>query len=497
MFSAQLKEERKRNAREKTIENVMEWSHKNPYQKFRLYETAAGLRLLFTDRLYNPTSEEVAALLDVLGSDKLYRRLTVKQECFRARLTPKPWRCGCFRPPSRYPWETEQEEQTYRQWEADYNNKIGGYGICRLITTIGDSPEDTHIASIIELHDQYTCLVPTLPCVAFVLILLTQAQSPTGILLEWIEQVVPKAIQANPAGVCTYHIGDLPQITVTPTKPGRQLVRGSIPFSPGTFPEGLGITVGCNEVATVADVRVLTRHPGTPPSVRRAMITFPYHFSDTTPHTFALALTDAKLPDSLLKETTQIDDGVLLLTTQGDIFVSGYEVTFSNTGGTLWSASLVAPELVATSAPHLDIVEQGAHYLWVRLLVPDSTWPRIMELQMDSVGGIAVRAHVQRLLPGNDTAPDLGWEITGLNVPDTARYAFSEENSEPFFIATDDAIIRFPRAHKEKRGHVKVADNTISFLRCGASEGVAFQETAWRSAALALTPTRFQSVHLC
>lgn len=216
------------------------------------------------------------------------------------------------------------------------------------------------------------------------------------------------------------------------------------------------------------------------------MITFPYHFSDTTPHTFALALTDAKLPDSLLKETTQIDDGVLLLTTQGDIFVSGYEVTFSNTGGTLWSASLVAPELVATSAPHLDIVEQGAHYLWVRLLVPDSTWPRIMELQMDSVGGIAVRAHVQRLLPGNDTAPDLGWEITGLNVPDTARYAFSEENSEPFFIATDDAIIRFPRAHKEKRGHVKVADNTISFLRCGASEGVAFQETAWRSAVFAI-----------
>ena len=163
MFNKQLKEERKRNARERTIENVMEWSHNNPYQKFRLYETAAGLRLLFTDRLYNPTSEEVAALLDALGSDRLYRRLTVKQECFRARLTPKPWRCGCFRPPNRYPWETEQEELTYRQWEADYNSKSGHYGVCRLITTIGELPEDTHIASIIELHDQYTCLDPAFP----------------------------------------------------------------------------------------------------------------------------------------------------------------------------------------------------------------------------------------------------------------------------------------------------------------------------------------------
>ena len=163
MFNKQLKEERKRVARERTIDNVMQWSQKNPYQKFRLYETAAGLRLLFMDRLYSPTSEEVVALLDALGSDKLYRRLTIKQECFRARLTPKPWRCGCFRPPNRYPWETEQEEQTYRQWEQDYNNKICGYGVCRLITSIGALPEDPHIVSIIELHDQYTCLDPALP----------------------------------------------------------------------------------------------------------------------------------------------------------------------------------------------------------------------------------------------------------------------------------------------------------------------------------------------
>jgi len=319
-----------------------------------------------------------------------------------------------------------------------------------------------------------------------VIILLAAGTIAQGDYPEWLEQVVPEAIQANPAGVCVGKIGDLPRIMVCPTKPGLQLVRGSIPFSPGTFPEGLGITATCNGLTTVADVRVLTRHPGTPVSVRRAMVTFPYDFSDTTQHIFTLAFTEVKSSDSLLKETTKTDDGVLLVTTQFNISITGNKVGLSNGSGTLWNASLIAPRLVATNTPQLDIVEQGTHYLWVRLLVPDSNWPRIMELQMDSLGGIAVRAHVQRLLPGNDTAPDIGWEIVGLNVPDTERHAFSEENSEPFFMATDDAIIRFPRAHKEKRGDVEVADDTIIFLRCEASDGVAFQETAWRSAAFAI-----------
>jgi dienelactone hydrolase len=321
-----------------------------------------------------------------------------------------------------------------------------------------------------------------------VLILLSAGTIAQGDFSDWVEQVVPEAIQANPAGICAGQIGNLPEITVTPTTQGHQLVRGSIPFPPGTFTEGLSITASCKDSSTVADVRVLTRHPGMPVSARRALITFPYHFSDTAPHTFTLALTEAKSPDSLLTETTITNEGVLLLTTQGEVFISGYEITFSNAAGTLWSASLIAPELAAASAPHLDIVEQGAHYLWVRLLVPDDSWPRIMELQMDSVGGVAVRAHLQRLLPGNDIAPDLGWEIAGLNVQDIARHAFSEENSESFSIAADDVLIRFPRAHKEKRGYAEVADGNIRFLRCEASEGVAFQETAWRSSVFSIDP---------
>jgi hypothetical protein len=57
------------------------------------------------------------------GSDPLYSRLTAKQECFLARLTPKPLRCGCKRPSSLYPWDTPDQERAYRCWQAKYEAK--------------------------------------------------------------------------------------------------------------------------------------------------------------------------------------------------------------------------------------------------------------------------------------------------------------------------------------------------------------------------------------
>ena len=80
-------------ARELTLESVRRWAQDHPERAFRLYRTRAGLRLLFVDGLYQPKSDETKRLLTELGSDPLYRRLTLRQECFRARLTPKPWRC--------------------------------------------------------------------------------------------------------------------------------------------------------------------------------------------------------------------------------------------------------------------------------------------------------------------------------------------------------------------------------------------------------------------
>ena len=160
LFSRRRRQLRVEAARDNTLRQVQDWAERNPDRSFRLYRTAAGLRLLFTDRLYQPTSNEIATLLRDLGSDLLYRRLTEKQECFRARLTPKPWRCGCPRPPTRYPWLDADAERAYRQWQHDYEMKSDGYATCELLQAFGDGSCEGGIDTIISVHDEYTCREP-------------------------------------------------------------------------------------------------------------------------------------------------------------------------------------------------------------------------------------------------------------------------------------------------------------------------------------------------
>ena len=90
LFSSSKKQQKAQIIREETLQFVQDWARANPQRSFRIYRTFAGLRLLFTDSLYDPASEQVRHLLQELKSDSLYCRLTEKQQCFRARLSPKP-----------------------------------------------------------------------------------------------------------------------------------------------------------------------------------------------------------------------------------------------------------------------------------------------------------------------------------------------------------------------------------------------------------------------
>ncbi|MDR3229740.1 MAG: hypothetical protein LBT53_10140 [Puniceicoccales bacterium] len=64
-----------------------------PDMGFRVYATRAGLRYLCTTHLFDPIAAETADLLKRLLSDPRYATLCRVQKCFRARLTPKKWRC--------------------------------------------------------------------------------------------------------------------------------------------------------------------------------------------------------------------------------------------------------------------------------------------------------------------------------------------------------------------------------------------------------------------
>jgi hypothetical protein len=123
---------------------------------YRLYRTAGGFRLLITSKTYEPMSEETRALLAAFGSDRLYVRLCKAQECFRARLSAKRWRCGVRRPPSRFPWATPEEEQNYRQWEEEYHERANRFATCELIGSYGPSSIDEAVRPILDAHDRLT-----------------------------------------------------------------------------------------------------------------------------------------------------------------------------------------------------------------------------------------------------------------------------------------------------------------------------------------------------
>ena len=158
MFSRKKRRERRKEIEDERLDWVGRWVQGNRDHPVRVYRTANGLRLLFTGRLYEPTSEETMGMLGELETDPLYLQLTCNQECFRARLTPKPWRCGCDRPPTGYPWADEEGEREYRRWQQQYDEKTAGIPVCDLVEEYGSLAENAVIRQIVEIHDQYVCV---------------------------------------------------------------------------------------------------------------------------------------------------------------------------------------------------------------------------------------------------------------------------------------------------------------------------------------------------
>ncbi|MCC5806732.1 MAG: hypothetical protein JJU00_10435 [Opitutales bacterium] len=64
-----------------------------------------------------------------------------------------PWRCRVARPPSSYPWETKEDEATYRAWEDDYQKASGSFSTCRLHKEFGKPGGHPAVQKVIDYHD--------------------------------------------------------------------------------------------------------------------------------------------------------------------------------------------------------------------------------------------------------------------------------------------------------------------------------------------------------
>lgn len=112
---------------------------------FRVYKTAGGLRAIETTKEWSPSGYDTNKLMKSVYADPLYVGLCWSQECFRARLTPKPWRISGYLDKDNFvngrSWMVELEEQEL--------------SVCELISGDG-KPIDDKFKSVIEYHDNVT-----------------------------------------------------------------------------------------------------------------------------------------------------------------------------------------------------------------------------------------------------------------------------------------------------------------------------------------------------
>lgn len=154
-------------AERRALARVESFAARHPDWHLRLYRTPAGLRVLAMHRTFSPQDEDAGRLFSALQADGLYSTMCKVQNCFRARLTAKPWRIGIdkrIRPPVAA-WSREQALLPERlTWIAGYERKAMGFAACRFLKPFGDEARvDPKAARVRDLHDDMSRAGSTLP----------------------------------------------------------------------------------------------------------------------------------------------------------------------------------------------------------------------------------------------------------------------------------------------------------------------------------------------
>ncbi|MCG3809233.1 hypothetical protein I3252_07030 [Psychrobacter sp. Ps4] len=153
----------------------------HPTESFRLYQTPAGFRIIATHDVVLPSDRLVAEWFAYFHADTNYVRLCQVQQCFRARITAKPWRMNEVEDnrlakdiPAKDFWfdfeDTEVERsieqrqdalKARKQWMADYDKYAKNYRACRYVENFsGKETVDRNTAAtqaidaFIEWHDR-------------------------------------------------------------------------------------------------------------------------------------------------------------------------------------------------------------------------------------------------------------------------------------------------------------------------------------------------------
>ena len=143
-----------------------EFVSSHPTWGCRVYETPGGFRVLVTHSLFDPRGEDAEGFMKALHSDSIYMRMCKKQNCFRARVSPKPWRVNIpdHIKPARGRWPVEPKVLVDRKrWVAQYEQACEGFASCRFVKAMGASTVCSEAQEVVERHDRMSRANSDLP----------------------------------------------------------------------------------------------------------------------------------------------------------------------------------------------------------------------------------------------------------------------------------------------------------------------------------------------
>lgn len=136
------------------LKKIMKSIQKEKYADygFRVYETFKGFRVIVQNNDFSPRSDLSKKLMEEFNADFLYSMLCIQQNCYRARLTPKPYRMKQKGIRVVYPNRNEAEEARHGQWVEAYEQKSENYSTCKLLLKHGKVNSN----KVVDYHDRLT-----------------------------------------------------------------------------------------------------------------------------------------------------------------------------------------------------------------------------------------------------------------------------------------------------------------------------------------------------
>ena len=142
---------------EQALELLRSFAHQHPQWGVRVYATPKGLRAIATHGRLAPDAAEVQQWFAALQVDPLYQLLCRQQQCFRARVSAKPWRMGMNGPSvsqRQWPLASTAQQQQREEWTAHYDRLAQGFAACRLIEQLGQQTIHAEVQPFVQWHDR-------------------------------------------------------------------------------------------------------------------------------------------------------------------------------------------------------------------------------------------------------------------------------------------------------------------------------------------------------